>query len=665
MFKIMDEVFLTGSKGLRNKMVKIKFREDLEPQEVFLDRLAQKKEKDLGISEKKFEVPLSKKLLQGLSIFIIVLILFLFGKTFQFQVLEKKNFLTLSQGNKFIIYSIQAARGVIYDSFGKQLVFNKPSFDLVLDKQGLPKLDSERRKVLEKVSEIIEENLQELIDQDENQNILISENLDHQKLILLETKIAELPGFQIEQNPVREYQNGENFSHLIGYTGKISAEELRQSPEDYSIFDYIGKEGIEKSYEEILRKKPGKLRFERDAQGNLISKEIIQFPESGKSLILWLDSELQEKIKEVLEKTLINVGAKKAVGIALDPKTGGILALVSLPSYDNNLFNKGADPETLSNLLKNPQEPLFNRVISGLYPTGSIIKPLIASAALEEKIISPNKKIYAGGFIEIPHKYNPEIVYTFKDWKVHDWVDMRQAIAQSCNVYFYTVGGGYGDQKGLGPSRIKKYLELFYWGNKTGIDLPGESQGFLPSPEWKKEVKKENWWDGDTYNLSIGQGDISVTPLQVATSFIAIANGGTIFKPRIVKQIVDPVRKNFSNGVDSEKNLIEEKKPEILRENFINQENLQIVREGMRKAVTGEGSPNATAVLLNSLPVPVAAKTGSAQSSKPNYYHNWITVFGPYEDPEIVLTIMFENVRETPVVTVPAAKEILEWYFGR
>jgi penicillin-binding protein 2 len=230
---------------------------------------------------------------------------------------------------------------------------------------------------------------------------------------------------------------------------------------------------------------------------------------------------------------------------------------------------------------------------------------------------------------------------------------MRKAIAESCDVYFYTIGGGYKNQPGLGPSRIKKYLELFGWGNKTQIDLPGESEGFIPSPTWKKETKKENWWDGDTYNLSIGQGDILITPLQVATAFVAIANGGTLFQPQVVKQIID-----------NNKNVIEEIPSKILRENFIDPENLQVVREGMRMGVTGEGAPLASASSLNYLPVKVAVKTGTAETSKPNYYHKWITVFAPYDDPQIVLTIMIESVRDTQPTAIPVAKEVLNWYFG-
>lgn len=642
------------SKELKNKKLKTRFKEDIEPQEVLLDSLAQKKEEELGISEKKFEVPLSQRTLQGFLVISLILIFTLFGKNFQLQVNEHKNLSALAEGNKFKIYQIRAERGVVYDRAGNQLVWNIPSFDLVLDIRDLPKDEDEKLKVLKEVSGIIKKSLEELkikIEKSENSQVLISENLSHQALIILETKIDELPGFKIERNWIKDYKKGESFAHLIGYTGKITAIELKENPENYSMFDWVGKDGIEKSYEQVLRKNPGKLRVERDALGNIISKEVIQFPESGKSLVLWLDLELEKKIKTELEKQLQIVGSKKAAAVAIDPKTGGVLALVSLPSFDNNLFNKGSDPEALANLLKDPQESLFNRVIAGQYPTGSTIKPLIASAALEEKIISPEKLIYDPGQIEIPHRYNPEIVYTFKDWMVHGWTDIRKAIAESCNVYFYTVGGGYGDQEGLGPTRIKKYLELFGWGETSKIDLPGEQKGLIPSPAWKKEVIKEPWWDGNTYYLSIGQEYILATPIQVATSFVAIANGGKLFQPQVVHKIVD-----------SEKNLVEEIKPQILRENFIDPKNLQIVREGMRQAVTTAEMPS---YILNFLPVKAASKTGTAETSREDYYHNWVTVFAPYEDPQIVLTIMIENVRGMQAATLPVAKAVLEWYFSK
>jgi penicillin-binding protein 2 len=620
-----------------------KYKQTLEPQEIFLDKLAQEREKEFSSLEGKLEVPVSKKALKVFLFFIILIIFVLFLRTSYFQILKNEEYLALANENKFIIYSIRSDRGVIYDKDGKQLVFNKPTFDLILNKSELPEDDFEKEEILKQIAQIIKQDydlLKNGIDQLEG-TILISENLDHQTLIILETKVDNLPGFYVIHNSVRYYQDGQIFSHLIGYTGKVADQE------------YIGKDGLEKSYQDVLEKIPGKIKFERDVYGNLLSKEIVSLPESGRSLVLWLKSGLQENIKKVLEETLERTGAKKAVGIALDPKTGGVLALVSIPSYDNNLFIKGADQEALSQLLADSEEPLFNRAVSGLYSTGSTIKPLIAAAALEEEIISGQKKLNCQGEISIPHRYDPEITYYHRDWRIHGPTDIEKAIAESCNVYFYTIGGGYENQEGLGPSRIKQYTELFGWGSKTGIDLPAEAEGLIPYPDWKKEVKKENWWDGDTYNLSIGQGDISVTPLQVAVSFVAIANRGTLFKPQVVKQIVD-----------DNKNVIEEIKPKIIRKDFINLENIEIVRQGMRKAVTGEGSPYASSVLLNSLPISVAAKTGTAQTPIEEHYHNWISVFAPYDDPEIVLTIMIEDIEGVQAAALPAAKQILEYYFS-
>jgi len=639
------------------KKVKIEFKEDIEPHDVLIDSLAQKKEEEIGITEKKFEVPLSRKILWSFLLFNFILILILFGKTFQLQVLENKNFLAKAKENNFIISYIKAERGIIYDKNLNQLVFNQPSFDLILDKRELPKNDDDKIRVLKEVSDILGKDFEELkkkIEEDQNQQILITENLDHQTLIVLETKKNELPGFETEKNSIRYYEEGTIFAHLVGYTGKIRAEEYKESPEKYSISDYVGREGVEKSYEDDLRVIPGKLQMERNALGNIISKEVVSLPESGKSLVLWLDSDLQRKITEELDKVIKSVGAKKGAAVALDPKTGGVLSLVSIPGFDNNIFQKGADPKEVEKLLQDPEEPLFDRVISGTYLTGSTIKPLIASAALEEKIISPNKKINDDkGFITIPNPWNPDAPTIKKDWTIHGWTDMRKAIAESCNVYFYTVGGGYEDQQGLGPTKIKKYLDLFGWETKTGIDLPGEVAGFVPDKEWKKNTIGESWVDGDTYNLSIGQGFIKITPLEVATAFSAIANGGKLLEPQVVQKIID-----------SEKNVIEENQSKITRENFIDPKNLEIVREGMRWAVTGQNSPQASSVLLNSLPVSAAAKTGTAELGG-DHYNNWVTVFAPYDDPQIVLTVVIENVEKAQVAALPVAKEVLQWYFGR
>jgi len=640
---------------LQNKKIN-RSKRDIEPHEVLLDELAKKQEEEWGASKRSIEVPLLKNVLQQFFFFVILTASILFLRTFQFQIVEGKEFLALAEENKFLIHKIQAERGVIYDNNLKQLVFNLPSFNLISEKNNLPESEPEKEKLLTEVAQILKINYQDMVERiegDENPTVLVARNLDHQTLIVLETKIEELPGFKIEQTSIRDYKEGENFSHLVGYLGKIRNEELQEFPEFYSILDYVGRDGIEKSYEEFLRKNPGEIKIERDALGNIISKEIIVLPESGKSLVLWLDYDLQKKLKEELEKELQIIGSKKAIAIALDPKTGGVLSLVSLPSFDNNVFSK-RENEKITKILNDSQKPLFNRAISARYPTGSTIKPLMALAGLEENKISADKSINCQGRIIVEDFWDPEKVWEYEDWRTHGWTDLRKAIAESCNVYFYRLGGGYKDQEGLGPTKIKEYLELFGWGEKTGIDLPGEAKGFIPDKEWKKETLGQGWWDGDTYLLSIGQGYLLITPLEVVNSFLPIANQGKLLKPQIVKEIID-----------SEKNKITKMETIILKEDFINPENIQAVREGMRQAVTGYNSPHASAVLLNSLPVTSAAKTGTAETPKENYYHNWVTVFAPYENPEIVLTIMIQDVEGVRSAALPVAKAVLEWYFTR
>ncbi len=620
---------------------------EIEPEEVLLDKLAKKKEEEMGIFEKKLEVPIFKTTLFRFFLFLLSILTILYLRTFQLQILQAEEFQIKSNANKFLISKIKAERGVIYDQNFRQLVFNRPGFDLVLNKTKLPKEEREREKVLKEASSILKidpRKLKEKIDS-QDEKIVISENLDHQTLIVLETKIEELTGFEIEKRIQREYLDGETISHLIGYLGKA---------------DFEGKEGIEKSYNQVLKENPGKILIERDARGKILSQKIVDLPRPGKSLVLWLDFELQRKIKEEMEKKIKEVGAKGGAAVALDPKTGGVLALVSLPSFDNNLFSKGISQEDWEKLQKDPKNPLLNRATSGQYLLGSTVKPFIALAALEEKIISPTKKINCQGEIEIPHRYDPEIVYKFRDWTVHGVTDVRKAIAESCNVFFYTIGGGYQNQEGLGPSKIKKYLEMFGFGKlvESDFSIPSFAKGLIGDPEWKKKNFGESWWDGDTYNLSIGQGYILATPLQVARAFAAIANGGKLLKPKFVKEIVD-----------EEKNIIEVIPPEVESEILIDQKNLQIVKEGMRWAVSGQNSPHASARALNDISVAVAAKTGTAQVPKKgcsDCYNIWISAFAPYEDPKIVLIIMLEDVEgKLSGVVVPVAKEILNWYFSK
>jgi penicillin-binding protein 2 len=640
----MDIEFASHTKRFGGKKIKYRNLDDIEPHEALLDGLAQRKEVEMGLTGKKFEVPLAKKSLELFFFLCLLAIFFLFAKTFQLQIIKGQDYLAQAQKNKFIVSQIQAERGVIYDQNMNQLVFNEPAFDLVFDQNNFPTDKIQQDRILDEVAKIIGSDASSTENKIAAGQTIILENISQQTLIVLETKINDLPGFKITQSWLRDYRDGEYSSQVIGYMGKIGSSEIKEDS-GYSMSDRVGRSGLEKVYEDILKKKSGQLQIERDALGNEISRQVIEEPSSGNSLVLWLDSDLQKKITEVLKEVMKNVGSNKAAAVALDPKTGGVLAMVSLPSFDNNLFNKGADSTALQSLLSDKNEPLFNLALGGQFPSGSTIKPFIASGALQENIISTNKKINCQGKITVQNVFYPDITYTYEDLHVHGPTDIRKALAESCNVFFYTIGGGYGDQNGLGPTKIKKYLELFGWGQKTNIDLPGEKKGFIPTTD-------KNWTDGDTYHMSIGQGDILITPIQMASAYVPIANGGKLLQPQMVQKIVD-----------AKKNVIENETTTIVRENFIDTSNLQIIREGMRQAVTGYASPQASAVMLNSLPVDVACKTGTAETGKAEVFNNWITAFAPYDDPQIILTIVFKDVQGLRGATVPAARDIFQWYF--
>ena len=570
------------------------------------------------------------------------------------QIIEGKKFYTTAQNNKERISLIRPGRGIIYDRNLKKLVFNSPVFDLICDRRNFAPFVSGAIKKIEEIAIITgkdPEILRKEIEVGTESQILVSENISHENLLILETKINEFLGCKIEENTIRNYIFGESFSHILGYTGRINQVELDNFG-SYAVNDYIGKQGIEKFYEKFLRGIPGKFKEERNSVGVKFNEKVLSEPESGKNLVLSIDLDLQNKIYDELKKRIEEIGTKKGAAVALDPRTGQVLALVSYPSYDDNLFAKGILKEELDKIQNNSASPLFNRALSAQYPTGSTIKPFIASGVLQEKIISPDKKILDNGFIEIRSKYDPSVVYRFSGIEPKGWVDMKKAIAVSSNIYFYTVGGGYGDQQGLGPTRIKKYLQLFGWSEKTGIDIPGEFRGFVPSPEWKRQTKNESWCDGDTYNLSIGQSDLKVTPLQVAAAYSSIANGGILYKPQIVQKIIN-------SSTDSPQ-VVQEFKPEVIRDNFIDEQNLKIVREGMRDGVLYGSSAT-----LNSLPVKVASKTGTAETSRKGYYNAWVSAFAPYENPEIVLVITIEDVQGLGAATLPVAKEVLSWYFSK
>ena len=640
---------------MKTYRVKNKFG-DIEPHEVFLDKLAHAKEEELGISEKKFEVPLKDAMAYLLFFIFFLLAAILLSKALYFQIFDGKKLHVAAENNKGAANIIMPERGIIYDKNLKKLVSNSPAFDLVCDRASFSvssdKVSTEIAEISSSVGESSFE-IQDKIQQASSSQVLVAEDISHDNLLVLETKLNDLSGCNILQNTDRNYLYGPVFSQVLGYTGRINQEEYSSSV-GYTINGYLGKTGLEKYYEDDLRGTPGQSKIVKSATGAAKTSEVLVQPKAGNNLVLNIDADLQQQVYNSLEASIKRVGAKKGAAVAMDPRTGAVLALVSYPSYDDNQFSGGISQTEYNAIINDPSQPLFDRAISANYPTGSTIKPFEASAALQEKIISPTKQINDIGYITVKSQYDPNVVYTFSGVEAHGWVDMRKAIAVSSNIYFYTVGGGYGDQQGLGPTRIKKYLSLFGWGTRTGIDLPNEFSGFIPDPAWKKATKGVSWVDGDTYNLSIGQSDLQVTPLQLATAYCAVANGGTLYKPQIVNKIV--------SGSGTDATTVEQFSPVVTRSNFIDPANLEIVREGMRDGVHQSYGGS---LILNDLPVAAAAKTGTAEIGVANHYNVWSSVFAPYDNPQIVLVVTVENVNGFGAVTLPVAHDVLNWYFSK
>jgi len=620
---------------------------ELEPQEVLLDRLASA---NIGLLDQRLEVPLSQNTLKGLyALFVFIGAVFLI-KSFQLQVLEGSQLSLLAHQNTFQEIPLLANRGVVYDRNLVQLTLNSPSFDLVCDKREMPPGQAGKEAVLRKVSEFSKENFEELKkafnESPESQALLLAD-IPHETLVKLEANKGDFEGCEIQEQAKREYAKGQAFSHLLGYTAKVSKQEL-ETLEGYWVTDQIGKEGVEKSYESFLRGTPGKRILQKDVSGAVTGEAEKILPQDAQNIVLFADAGLQEAIVRELQEVFYQTGVKKAAAVALDPQTGGILALVSLPSFDANAFSSGLSSKEWQALLKNPLHPLFNRAISGLgFPTGSVIKPFMAVAALQEGVITKDTVLFAPLELCIPNIFTKQDE-CFADWKFHGNSNLKRAIAESVNPFFYIIGGGYEGFKGLGPERIKRYLELFGWGKPTGIDLAGEGSGILP-------VIDKNWRLGDTYHFSIGQGPFAITPLQVAVAIGAIANKGKLMEPHVVEKITG-----------SNKRVLETFKPRVMRENFIDPENLRLVREGMRQAVTAGSATG----WLDNLPVKAAAKTGTAQTGRKtldgkDFLYSWTVAFAPYENPSIALVVVVEDVREGQVAALPVVKGALEWYFNQ
>jgi penicillin-binding protein 2 len=614
---------------------------------------------------------------------LLFLLLIMIARVGWLQIAKGEYYSGMAEGNRIRVKEIASRRGVIYDRELTPLVRNVANFVLYLIPADLPGDKEERNRVIDEVvalasseegrsaGELSASEIKKKIAQQEKQwllsyePLLVADNIPYEKAMLLYLKSRDWAGVVLTNKSRRQYLldteveavaseeeeehkyqkvTVNSASHILGYTGKINPQELENSPDVYSSLDYTGKSGIEKFWEQELRGEKGVKRVEVDALGK--EKRVISRtePRDGHNLVLSLDMELQGKIEQIVESHLDNIGAPGASVVAMDPETGGILSLVSVPGYDNNKFAQGISSEDYKELSTSPGKPLFNRAVSGEYPPGSTFKLIVGAAALEEGVITERSSFKSTGGIRVSKWF-------FPDWRAggHGITDIRKAISQSVNTFFYYIGGGYNDFEGLGMEKIIEYAKKFGLGEETGIDLPSEADGFLPSEQWKQERFGEQWYIGDTYHLAIGQGFLSLTPLQLAAYTSVFANKGVLYRPHLVKRI------QSTSG-----EVVREIRPDVVKRDIVDPYNIGVVREGMKQAVTSGSCRR-----LLSLNETAAGKTGTAQWSTKEKPHAWFTGFAPYDDPEITLTVLIEKGGGGDEVAVPIAEEIFKYYFDK
>ena len=620
-------------------------------------------------------------------------------RLYQLQVVQADYFRMWADRNRFHLVSLKASRGIVYDRRGNILVRNFPHFAVTLVPAYLPDDPAAEEEVFQRLSDLlvlpatradtraiglelglsakeiaamgirsIQERVNEVRDVAPYRPLILKQNVGRNTVFQIEEAHLDLPGVLVEARPVRRYPYGELLSHLMGYIGLIPAGQVEAyEAQGYDVYeDEVGLIGAEAAFEEWLRGYKGEKYIEVDVAGREVRTVSEIPPIPGKGLKLTVDLTLQEKMTEALLKGLERAGAEIGVVVAMNPQTGEILGLVSLPAYDNNLFSGGISVADYRRLSEDLQRPLVNYAISGRYPPGSTFKIIPGTAALQEGVITRQTVVNAQGTMWLPDERfpdDPERGQTFYCWinklgRSHGLVNIISGIAQSCDIYFYWVGGGFLDEfEGLGLERLVQYTHLFGLGEETGIELPGENPGLVPTAKWKRLNYSERWVTGDTYNMSIGQGYVLATPLQMLNATAAVANGGTLYRSQLLYQVLD-----------DEGNVVQDFAPEVIRELPVDPQHLATVAEGMEAAVvwgTAQGAYLET--------VRVAGKTGTAEFFDPDIppdeegnlpTHAWFTAFAPVDDPEIALVVFVYNGGEGSTTAVPIAAEILRYYFA-
>ncbi len=654
-----------------------------------------------------------------LRVITVIIFAILIGQLARLQFLQGLGFQKEAVVNRIRVVRDKAPRGVIYDQDGRILARNTAAYAITIIPAELPDdpdydiSQKKRRALYQAIYDIIHEKLaasatpvaepsptpdpqkiQLILDVSQPpeptlltveemdklvsdrelgssfQPVIVAENLPRDVALQVQEEAYRLPGVHLQLMNRREYPSGLYTSHIIGYMGPIPQEQEKEYAEKgYAPDAWVGWSDLEYQYEDELHGKPGVRVIEVDVKGqekNVVNEPTEPIP--GHNLILSLDLELQQIMFDALMAGVNPKRSSSAAAVAVDPRTGYVLGMVSLPTYDNNIFADGITTEEYEAISEAPGFPLLDHAISGIYPPGSTFKLVTAAAGLQEKVITRKTILNAPGIIYLPNRNFPDdpnlaqpfVCWIHKHGGEHGDINITAAIAESCDIYFYKVGGGYPptDFDGLGVQTLADYARLFGYGELSGIDLPGENAGLIPDPKWKRIAKGERWVTGDTYNMAIGQGDVLATPLQVTMMTAAIANDGILYQPQVVAAITD-----------SESRLVQFNHPIVRREIPVKSKNFDIVREGMWMVVNWEFGTAAEVALPD---VEVAGKTGTAEFFDPEIgrdlagnlpSHAWFTAFAPYDNPEIAITVFVYNGGEGSLVAAPIAREILRGYF--
>ena len=579
------------------------------------------------------------------TLLVVCLVLFavLLGRMVYLQLWRGDYYAKQSDGNRLRQSRILAPRGIIYDSEGKELVNNLPGYAVVLQKQS-----SYKPETLQRLSNLLQMPVEEInakIKASENfyEPILLKNNLDQQMVTKIEEQRRYMPEVMLSVQPIRNYPYHELAVHALGYVGEVSSYEIEQGLfKNISQGSLVGKGGLEKTYDKYLRGEDGAFMEEVDVAGNVVKHYDSVQPIPGKNLKLTIDYELQKELEAFTDKHLaflrssgIAPGARAAAVVAIDPRNGAVRAMVSRPGYDPNWFVHGISSKNWNSINNDPNYPMNNKVITGEYPPGSTFKIVTGSAAFELKKVGLNEPIFDGGF----HPMVPTMGNA--GGEVLGWLTFIKALAMSDNVYFYELGYR------VVIDNIEKYAHIFGFGERTGIDLEGESKGLGASKKVKRKIWDEDWRLGDTFNAAIGQGFNLTTPIQLSVMLSIVANGGTKYQPYLVDSIIN-----------SDGSLFEKPKRAEGKHIDVSQQTIDYIRMGM-SATTQEGG---TASYFAGLPKPIAGKTGTAENSH-GRDHGLFVAYGPVDDPELVVVCIVEQGGFGSVAAGPIVYKAFEEFF--